>query len=160
MSEHTIQCWSCGTRKTLEEIRTADGYCPECEVEIDLAEYYPKLAGDYDALQSRLDEAEANYKREAKNDAIAYKAALEKQDELRRQLAELRSRVAEMERDAERYRWLRERCFSFSHDEAERGISTMRWGEWYYDIPESHSAQMDMAIDAAMAEQQDGEGVV
>lgn len=56
MSEHTIQCWSCGTSTTLNEIRTADGYCPECEVEIDLAEYYPKLAADYDALHA---EAEA-----------------------------------------------------------------------------------------------------
>jgi hypothetical protein len=42
------------------------------------------MAEDHDALQSRLDAAE----REAKNDAIAYRAALEKQDELRQQLAE------------------------------------------------------------------------
>ena len=55
MSEHTIQCWSCGTSTTLNEIRTADGYCPECEVEIDLAEYYPKLATDYAALEAERD---------------------------------------------------------------------------------------------------------
>lgn len=55
MSEHTIQCWSCGTGATLNEIRTEDGYCPECEVEIDLAEYYPKLAEAHDALHAEAD---------------------------------------------------------------------------------------------------------
>jgi chromosome segregation ATPase len=216
MSEHTIQCWSCGTRKTLDEILTADGYCPECEVEIDLAEYYPTLASDYDALVAErdglrddLDECDGDrWKLRSERDRLAaenerlrstlkdpeavlvnmlrgeiaipsvrswsklFGQVLNDDDQrlleiarlraenviltgtVERQansIAELRARVAELERDAERYRWLRERCFSFSHDEAERGISTMRWGEWYYDIPESHSAQMDMAIDAAMA---------
>lgn len=56
MSEHIIQCWSCGASTTLNEIRTADGYCPECEAEIDLAEYYPKLAEVHYALHA---EAEA-----------------------------------------------------------------------------------------------------
>lgn len=67
------------------------------------------------------------------------------------------TRLRAAEKDAARYRWLRERCFGFSHDEAERGISTMRWGEWQYDTPEGHIAQMDMAIDAAMANQESGQ---
>ncbi|MBN7822452.1 hypothetical protein, partial [Bowmanella yangjiangensis] len=56
---HVIQCWSCGTRKGLDEVREADGYCPECDVEIDLAEYYPKLAADYDALRTQVVELRA-----------------------------------------------------------------------------------------------------
>lgn len=55
MSEHIIQCWSCGASTTLNEIRTADGYCPECEAEIDLAEYYPRLAEAHDALHQQAE---------------------------------------------------------------------------------------------------------
>jgi len=54
--------------------------------------------------------------------------------------------------DAERYRWLRDRKFSFSHDEESRGIAGSRWGEWPYDTDEGHAAVMDAAIDAARAE--------
>lgn len=53
--------------------------------------------------------------------------------------------------DAERYRWLRDRKFSFSHDEESRGIAGSRWGEWPYDTDEGHAAVMDAAIDAARA---------
>lgn len=47
----------------------------------------------YDTLAARLAESE----RAAKNDAIAYRAVIEKQEELRRQLAESERRVAELE---------------------------------------------------------------
>lgn len=70
----------------------------------------------------------------------------------------LRSRVAELERDAARYRWLREQ-------DAEKGIAVLNITGWeraatclattYPD-----AASLDDAIDAAMAAQQDGEGVV
>lgn len=66
------------------------------------------------------------------------------------ELVALLAERAELLRDAGRYRWLRERCFGFSHDEAGRGISTSRWGEWNYDTPQGHCAQMDDAIDDAM----------
>lgn len=56
-------------------------------------------------------------------------------------------------RDAARYRWLRDRKFSFSHDEESRGIAGARWGEWPYDTDEGHAAVMDAAIDAAMQAQ-------
>lgn len=58
--------------------------------------------------------------------------------------------------DAERYRWLRDRKFSFSHDQEWRGISGSRWGNWPYDTDEGHSSVMDKAIDAAMKEQEQG----
>lgn len=58
--------------------------------------------------------------------------------------------VNELEADAARYRWLRSRGFGFSHDEAGRGISAERWGEWCLDSKEGFAAQADAAIDAAM----------
>lgn len=73
-------------------------------------------------------------------------------DEIDRLKAERDAAVA----DAERYRWLRDRKFSFSHDQEWRGISGSRWGNWPYDTDEGHSSVMDKAIDAAMKEQEQG----
>lgn len=60
MSGHSIQCWSCGAQMTLGERSSADGYCPECDAEIDLAEYYPALAARCAELEAAL--AEAKYR--------------------------------------------------------------------------------------------------
>ena len=70
MSETVIPCWSCSTSMTLDELRSADGYCPECQVDIDLAEYYPELAEEYDTLATRLAEAELE------RDSLAGKAVI------------------------------------------------------------------------------------
>ncbi|MCW1937569.1 hypothetical protein OMD46_16725 [Pseudomonas sp. MDMC_285] len=96
MSEHTIQCWSCGTSTTLNEARAADGYCPECEVEIDLAEYYPKLAEDHDALHAEAEALRAENERlrplaEDRDQQYDMKVkARQQRDEMRAQMAAAR----------------------------------------------------------------------
>lgn len=67
-------------------------------------------------------------------------------DQIAQQIAE----QAQLLLDAQRYRWLRQNNFGFSHDEEQRGISVSRWGNWPYDTDVGHAAVMDAAIDAAM----------
>jgi len=47
-------------------------------------------------------------RRDAKNDLIAYKAVIEKQDEIRAERDQLKAEVEALRKDAERYRWLRD----------------------------------------------------
>lgn len=70
-------------------------------------------------------------------------------DELAPIATALCAEVEALRKDAERYRWLREKGLSFTHDAEHRGVSTMRWGEWDYDTPEGFAARIDAAIDAA-----------
>lgn len=84
------------------------------------------------------------------NDAIAQEIGASESERVRL-LAELEA----CRKDADRYRWLRGRCFGFGHDEAYRGIATMRWGEWHYGTAEGHAMQMDQAIDAAMSSEKE-----
>lgn len=70
-------------------------------------------------------------------------------DELAPIATALCAEVEALRKDAERYRWLREKGLSFTHDAEHRGVSTTRWGEWDYDTPEGFAARIDAAIDAA-----------
>lgn len=49
----SIQCYQCGTRMTLEELASNDGDCPECDVEIHLAEYLSKALADIAVLRTQ-----------------------------------------------------------------------------------------------------------
>lgn len=61
------------------------------------------------------------------------------------------SRLRAAERDAARYRWLREKGFGFSHDDGFAGISISKWGPaWMYDEKEGFAEFADTAIDTAM----------
>jgi hypothetical protein len=53
VTEETIQCWSCGTQMTLEELSSNDGDCPECEVEIALAEYLARALAENAELRAQ-----------------------------------------------------------------------------------------------------------
>lgn len=50
----SIQCYQCGTRMTLEELSNNDGDCPECDVEIHLAEYLSKALAEIAELRAQL----------------------------------------------------------------------------------------------------------
>jgi len=63
-----------------------------------------------------------------------------------------------LRRDAERYRFLRGNGMGFTHDDAHRGISCSRWGDWHYDTDEGFAAQTDAAIDAAISQRDTSEG--
>lgn len=72
-------------------------------------------------------------------------------DELMNQLAELKQQRDELQRDAERYRWLRDyQGYSYgmgSDTPAECGIAF----EWVQSRPEESTMTIDAAIDAAIA---------
>lgn len=62
----------------------------------------------------------------------------------------LQAECEKLHKDAERYRWLRDRGFGFAHDDANQGICVSRWGVWPFDTSEGFSFWADAAIDAAM----------
>lgn len=66
------------------------------------------------------------------------------------ELASITKRLRQAEKDAERYRWLRNKGFSFVNDEAGQGISICLWGDFALDTIEGLAYHMDRAIDAAM----------
>lgn len=112
------------------------------------------LLDENDKLQADNSSMRGSLKAYAEN----MKKQIRESGRMQRERDQIRAEVEALRKDAGRYRWLRERSFGFSHDEAGRGISTMRWGEWHYDTPEGHAAQMDMAIDAAMAKEGSANG--
>ena len=55
----SIQCWQCGTRMTLDELSSNDGDCPECEVEVHLADYLSEALEANQRLAAELAELKA-----------------------------------------------------------------------------------------------------
>lgn len=72
MSE-SIQCWQCGTRMTLDELASSDGDCPECEVEVHLADYLSEALEANQRLAAEL--AELKAKMSGVDERVAFEAA-------------------------------------------------------------------------------------
>ena len=107
-----------------------------------------RLRAERDAAESQRN----GYMEQHCRDSAELRAVCAERDEAQRKLSVAVANGNALVADAERYRWLRGRTFSFSHDEEGRGICASRWGEWPYDTDEGHAAVMDKAIDAARAE--------
>ncbi|WP_434456548.1 hypothetical protein JQR85_13745 [Stutzerimonas urumqiensis] len=144
MSKVRIECWKCHADVLLIDRSDADGECPRCGVEIALDDYLIQAMDARDALAAenerlRKDRAAcwAEFKALVKssNDTGRY---------LHDEIERLTARVAELERDAGRYRWLRGRLPGSAYRIA--GVIYSEGGDG-----------VDAAVDAAMAAQAEKE---
>jgi len=68
------------------------------------------------------------------------------------EIADLKAKLAAAEKDAERYRWLRDDAY---HSDPENGCAWAVFGSHHGDAVPCHGTELDEAVDAAIAKEKE-----